>query len=109
MSDSQSFAENFFSKTLSRNHDKIIQLADLKGKQIFFLETFGIGYILSIVCYGTYLVATGDLRTENLALSIYAIYAAMGIRSMNFGYTELKEKTGILNEMEDSIGIELTN
>lgn len=67
------------------------------------METFGIGYLLSIICYGTYKVAIGDLLTEDLSLSLYAIYAALGLRAVSRGYTELKEKNGILNSLEETL------
>lgn len=37
---------------------------------------------------------------ENMALSLYALYAALGLRGVNFGFTELKEKLGILSSLE---------
>lgn len=105
---SQGLSQSIFSKSLKENHQKVLNLATLRGSQIFFLETFGIGYLLSIVCYGTYLISVGQLHTQDLALSLYAIYAALGIRGLNLGYTELKEKTGILDSLEENIGVDLT-
>lgn len=59
LSKSESFVNSFFDHSLNENHKKIMNMAKLRGKQVFFMETFGVGYLLSIVCYGTYLISTG--------------------------------------------------
>ena len=96
LSKSESFVNSYFSNSLNENHKRVLKMANLKGRQMFFMETFGIGYLLSILCYGTYLVSIGSLNVEDLSLSLYALYAALGLRGINSGYSELKEKTGIL-------------
>ena len=103
----EKFFDGFFQRDLEINHDKVLNIAKLRGKYIMFIETFGIGYILSIICYGTYLVSVGSLAPENLALSIFAIYAAIGLRSVNFNLNELKEKMGILESLEEFFQAEL--
>ena len=109
LSDAKNFSFNFFSLKLYNNHEKLMNLAELRGKHFFFLETFGIGYILSIICYGTYLISIGSIMAEDLALSIFALYAAIGIRSINNGISELKEKHGILESMENYFKADLTS
>lgn len=108
LSDSKNFTYDFFSFKLYENHDKIMNLANFRGRYFYFLEVFGIGYILSIVCYGTYLLSSGVILAHNLPLALYGIYGVMGIRTINTSISELKEKNGILKSMENYFDADLT-
>jgi len=46
---------------------------------------------------------------ENLALSIFALYGVFGIRSINKGFVDLKEKLGILTTIEEYFNIDLSD
>ena len=103
------FYSNFLSAALDHNHRMVRNLAVRRGKNFMFIEVFGIGYLLSIVAYGSYLITTGGLAAENILLSFFAIYAALGIRGINSGYSELKEKIGVINSVESFFGTELAS
>ncbi len=108
LSKAKDFCYQFFSKNLYKNHEKISRLGSLRGNYVLFLETFGIGYILSVISYITYLSSIGFIQAEDLALSIFALYAALGLRSLNYGLSELREKLGILESMEQYLNTDLT-
>jgi len=61
LSKSEDFVFNHFKSSLLKNHSKILRLADMNGMQSFVFETFGIGFLLSILLYSTYLVQIGAL------------------------------------------------
>ena len=109
LSNSFEFFSNFLTRKLDENHKRVKELAIRRGKNFMFFETMGIGYLLTIVSYGSYLISTGQLANENILLTIFAIYAAIGVRSLNNGYAELKEKVGVINSVENFFQIELTS
>lgn len=108
LSNSTDFFGKFFHKDLEMNHEKILKIATLRGKYVMYLETLGISYLLSILLYGNYLVSTNSMLQENMALSLFALYAAIGLRSINFNINELKEKMGILDSLETFFKTDLT-
>ena len=60
-----------------------------------------------MITYGTYLIATGNLLTQDLSLSIFALYGAIGLRRLNTGFIELREKLGILDTIENFFKMDL--
>lgn len=103
----EALIEPLFEQRLTENHTNAKRLASIRGRNLLFTEVFGVGYLLSLVAYASYLIASGQLQSENILLSLYAIYAAVGVRGINSGYSDLKEKIGVLNSLEQFLGEEL--
>lgn len=53
------------------------------------------------------MIATGNLLTQDLSLSIFALYGALGLRRLNSGFIEIREKLGILDTIENFFNIDL--
>ena len=105
--ENSAFFQRIFNTTLLGNHEQVLKLATVTGSYFRFLETFGIGLIVGIMTYGSYLISVGGLASEDILLSLYAIYGATGLRSINNAISEFKLKAGVLESLEEFLGSEL--
>ena len=103
------FFQYIFNSHLKNTHDQVLKLASVTGSYFRFLETFGIGLIVGILSYGSYLISIGALASEEILLSLYAVYGTMGLRSINNAISEFKLKAGVLDTLEEFLGAELTS
>lgn len=79
-------------------------MAKAYGFNYASLESLGLLSLVSIVCGGSLLVSLEMTNFSLLASSTYAVYVALGFRSLVFFNTDLMRVMGIYKIIEDKIG-----
>jgi hypothetical protein len=68
------------------------------------LEGFGLFSLFSVAAAGSFLISMEVTSFSLIASSTYALYVAMGFRSVIFFNTELMKILGVYSNIENKIG-----
>lgn len=82
-------------KTLSEYYEKSKLVTYYTALNYALLEGLGIGSLIGIFTYGSYLVTIGISSPDMVSSAIYAFYVGTGFRGVLNCYTEMAKTAGI--------------